>query len=239
MENIRSGSLFGYVQCDIEVPETLRKVFANLPPIVMNINVDTVDIGPFLKEYAEKEGLLTQPRRMVISICFLENETIITPLMLFYLDLGLVCRKNYGLVQYTPMKCFNSFVQSAVNAGREGDENSTSNVVAEVMKILANSLYGCHFMGHSRHTETKYLSDEKTNGAIIERMFRHLGYLDDKLYKVGLVKLGIEHKETMIVEVFILLYAKLRMLELYYNLIDKYCDVKILRSWRWIETSSI
>ena len=40
-----------------------------------------------------------------------------------------------------------------------------------------------------------------------------------------LVKLEIEHKEPKIVGFFVLQYAKLRMLELYYKFFDKYCDV--------------
>ena len=57
--NIKSGSLFGYVQCDIEVPENLREFFVNFPHIFKNINFGRDDSGPFLKEDAEKEGLLT------------------------------------------------------------------------------------------------------------------------------------------------------------------------------------
>ena len=40
-----------------------------------------------------------------------------------------------------------------------------------------------------------------------------------------LVKSTIDHREPIIVEVFILQYAKLRMLELYYNFFDEFCDV--------------
>ena len=32
LEQIRSCKLFGYVQCDIEVPEELKEKFANFPP---------------------------------------------------------------------------------------------------------------------------------------------------------------------------------------------------------------
>ena len=39
LEQIRSGKLFGYVQCDIEVPEELKKKFASFPPIFKNTNV--------------------------------------------------------------------------------------------------------------------------------------------------------------------------------------------------------
>ena len=38
------------------------------------------------------------------------------------------------------------------------------------------------------------------------------------------VKSEIEHKEPIIVTFFILQHAKLRMIELYYNFLEKYCD---------------
>ena len=64
------------------------------------------------------------------------------------------------------MKCFNNFLQSAVNARIEGEENPNPSVVAETLKSLANSSYGYLIMDRSRHTVTKYLSDDKTHGAI-------------------------------------------------------------------------
>ena len=36
---IKSGKLFGYVQCGIEVPEEIKKNFANFPSIFKNTNV--------------------------------------------------------------------------------------------------------------------------------------------------------------------------------------------------------
>ena len=179
LEQIRSGKLFGYVQCDIEVPEELKEKFANFPPIFKNTNVGRHDIGSLMQDYAEKEGLLCQPRKMLISSYFLENGTLITPLLLFYLELGLVCKKIYRFVEYTPVKCFNSFVQSAVDARREGDENPNSSVVAETMKLLANSSYGYQIMDRSRHTVTKYLSDEKTHGAINTKLFKRLDHINE------------------------------------------------------------
>ena len=88
LEQIKSGKLFGYVQCDVEVPEELKKKFANSPPIFKNTNVGRHDIGLLMKDYAEKEGLLCQPRITLISSYFLKNGTLITPLLLFYLELG-------------------------------------------------------------------------------------------------------------------------------------------------------
>ena len=55
LEKVKSGSLLGYVQCDIEVPEKLPEAFANFPPIFKNINVGGDDIGPLKKEFTEKK----------------------------------------------------------------------------------------------------------------------------------------------------------------------------------------
>ena len=90
LENIEPGSLFGYVQCDSEVPENLRVSIVNFPHIFKNNNVGSDDLGPFMTRTAEKGGLLIRPRRMLKSSYFLENGTIITPILHFYPDLGLV-----------------------------------------------------------------------------------------------------------------------------------------------------
>ena len=177
-----------------------------------------------MREYAEKEYIMPQPRRMLISSFILTIGTIITPLLLFYLKLALVCRKIHRFVQYTSRKCFNNFVQSAVDARRQGDENPNSSVVAETMNLLANSSYGYQIMNRSRHTVTKYLNDEKTHSAINSKMFKRLNHITDQLYEVEIVKTEIEHREPIIVGFFILKYAKLGMLELYYNFFKKFCD---------------
>ena len=178
-----------------------------------------------MKDHAEKEGLLCQPWKMLISSYFLENGTLITPLLLFYLDLELVCKKIYRFVEYIPVKCFNNFLQSGVNARREGDENPNSSFVAETRKLLANSYYGYQIMDRSRHTVTKDLNNEKTQGAINTKIFKQLDYINDQLYEVEMAKAEIEHREPIIVGFFILQYAKLRMLELYYNFFERFCDV--------------
>ena len=224
LEQIRSGKLFGYVQCDIEVPEELKKKFASFPPIFKNTNVGRHDIGLLMKDYAEKEGLLCQPRKILISSFFLENGTLITPLLLFYLNLGLVGKKNTASWKLFQLNVSIN-LQSAVDARREGDENPNSSVVAETMKLVANSSYEYQIMDRSSHTVTKYLSDEKTHGAINTKLFKRLDHIKDQLYEIELAKAEIEHREPIIVGFLILQYAKLRKLELYYNFFERFCDV--------------
>ena len=225
LAKIRDGKMFGYVQCDLEVPDGLKYKFSNFSPIFKNFNVSRADIGDYMREYAIENNLLKKPQRMFISSFKLENGSIITPLLTFYLSLGLKCTKIYRFVQYTPKKCFNNFVQSVVDARRAADENPDSSFVAETMKLLGNSSYEYQIMERSRHTETKYLNDEKTHKAINGKMFKRLNNVSKEIYEVELAKSKIEHREPMIVGFFILQYAKLRMLELYYNFFDRFCDV--------------
>ena len=142
------------------------------------------------------------------------------------MHLGLECTKNHPFVQYTPKKCFSSFVQSGVNARRQVDENSKSSVMAETMKFLANSSYGYQIMDPSRHTVTKYLNNENTHSAINIKPFDRPNLITHQLYEVELVKSEIENREPIIVGYFILQYAKLRMLELYYNFFKRFCDTE-------------
>ena len=137
----------------------------------------------------------------------------------------LVCKQFYRFVEYVPVKCFKKIVQSSVCARREEDKNPNSIVVAETMKLLANSSYDYQNMDRSHYTVTKHLSNEKTHMAINTKLFKRLDHINDQLYEIEWAKAEIEHREPIIVGFFILQYAKLRLLELYYNFLERFCDV--------------
>ena len=122
---------------------TSESKFCQIYPIFKNTVVSRNDIGYLMKEYAEKEDIMSQPRRMLILGFHLKKKKLfITPLLLYYLHLGLECTEILQFVQYSPKKWLSSFVESAINARRQGDQNPNSRVVAETMKFLANSSYG-------------------------------------------------------------------------------------------------
>ena len=67
LKEIKEGDLFGYLQCDIAVPQNLRSKFVNFPPIFKNTLVSESEIGALMKKYAEEERLLSQPPKMLPS----------------------------------------------------------------------------------------------------------------------------------------------------------------------------
>ena len=109
---------------------------------------------------------------MLIYSFELTNGTIITPLLLFYLELRVVYTKIYRLVEYTPLKCFNNFVLSAANCRRQGFKNPNSIVAAETLQLLANSSYGYRIIDRSRNSITRFMDDEKTHAATNKKCLR-------------------------------------------------------------------
>ena len=63
LEEVKKRKLFGYVQCDIEVPKNSRANFANVPPVPKNTLLSKSDIGDLMKNYAEEERFLSQARK--------------------------------------------------------------------------------------------------------------------------------------------------------------------------------
>ena len=72
------------------------------------------------------------------------------------------------------------------------------------MKLFANISSGYQVTDRSRHTVTKYLTDEKSHAAINSELFKKLDLVNNSLYEVELAKAQIEHKEPIIVGFFIL-----------------------------------
>ena len=93
------------------------------------------------------------------------------------------------------------------------------------MKLLSKSSHGYQIMDPSRHTVTKFLSDDKTHCDLNSMVSKKLDHVSHQMYEVELAKAEVEHKDPDVVGFFILQYANLRMLDFYYNFFDKFCDI--------------
>ena len=80
-------------------------------------------------------------------------------------------------------------------------------------------------MDRSRHTVKKYFTDKKTHAAINSKLLKKLDHVNMSLHEIELAEAQIEPKEPIIVGFFILQYAKLRKLELYYDFFIRFCNV--------------
>ena len=117
------------------VPGSMRKKLANFHPISIHTLATKNDIRDLMKDYTEGEKIISQPWKRLLSSFTLQNRTLITPLLFFYLQLGLAVTRTGRYDVCTPEKGFNSFVQPAVDAKKQGYENSNSSMVAHTMKL--------------------------------------------------------------------------------------------------------
>ena len=101
--------------------------------------------------------------KVLISSITLQNGTFLSPLLLFCLHLGLVCAKVDHFVKYAPEKCFNSFVQSAVDDVTSGELKFSSKVLNK--RVLEK-------IGHEPVEKYRRVLNENVNVASKNRGFR-------------------------------------------------------------------
>ena len=162
----------------------------------------------------------------------LKKVTVITAQLLFYLQLAIVSTKLQRFVEYTPENGFNGFYSEQWTPEDKVTRIQNRYVVTERFKLVANSSYGYQIMNRSQQTVTKYLRDGRTHTTIENKLFKQLDHVNNALCEFELNKTQIEHKEPIIVGLFILQNAKLRMLELYYKLFSLQT---LLKEYKWTE----
>jgi hypothetical protein len=83
---VKNDKLFGWVECDIHVPESLQEYFKEMRPIFKNTEIRREDIGEFMKNYAEENNVMARPRRSLIGSMKGDKILLATPLLKWYLE---------------------------------------------------------------------------------------------------------------------------------------------------------
>ena len=124
----------------------------------------------------------------------------------------------YTVIEYMPNAAFNSLMTQVAQARLDGDHDKDEALIAETMKLIGNSSYGKLITNKEKHHDIVYINESE----IIDNHFYSLTELPNCYYKVEKMKQKIILDLPIHLGVFILNYAKLRMLEFYYNCVDKY-----------------
>ena len=151
---------------------------------------------------------------------------IYAPLLEWYLDHGAEIKNVYRTIDYEPKKVFSWFVEEVTKARRSGDEEEKKAIIADLFKLLGNSAYGKMIENIEKQKSVIYTSvEEKVDRALRSCFFEDLEEIG-KAYELRSRKKRIEIKRPYQVGIAVYQLAKLRMLEFYYDFIDKYIDRK-------------
>lgn len=93
-----------------------------------------------MAKFAEENGLLSKPQRALVGSFHCFEMPIITPLLKWLLDHGMVCTKVHQAFEWKPFACFDKFVQMCCEARRRCDLDPDYAPTAEMFKLLANSV---------------------------------------------------------------------------------------------------
>ena len=238
LEGVVNGGLFGMVEVDIQVPEqwsshfrhpTLSPYdyFREMSPLFCSTDIAFDDIGAHMQAHIREYHFSDQPRRLLVGGMKARQILLATPLLQWYLKHGLVVTKIYQVVEFQQQRCFREFVKEVSDARRQGDTDQDTAIIADTMKVIGNSGYGSLIMDKTKHSEVKYVQGEnETCLKINDPLFRNLECLDqeEQYYEVDMAKRKIRLDLPIQLGYFILQYAKLRMLEFYYDFMDCYVD---------------
>ena len=215
------GTLFGMIECDIHVPPELRPYFSEMQPIFKNTTVTRDDIGSFMQQYAEEHDIMSTPRRMLVGSYRGEKILLATPLLRWYLAHGLVVDRVYQIIEYEPKPCFQNFGDSVSAARRAGDADPDKAIIADTMKLLGNSAYGKTVTNVDRHRDIKYSTEVGTSALVNNKRFRQLDVVAEDAYEITSSKARVTYDLPHHIGFFVYQYAKLRMLEFYYDFVDR------------------
>ena len=200
----------------------IKNYFSEMTPIFKNTEVSLKDVGQHMQEYAKEHNIKDIPRRLLIGSYFGKKTGLSTPLLKWYLNHGLVITHIYTVVEYIPNAAFNSFMTQVAQARLDGDRDNDKALIAETMKLIGNSSYGKLITNKEKHHNIVYVNESEIGIEIMDEHFFNLTELPDGYYEVEKTKKKINLDLPIHLGVFILNYAKLRMLEFYYDFLDYY-----------------
>ena len=178
-----------------------------------------------MQDHVNKYDLSQKDRRLLVGGIKAKKILLATPLLKWYIEHGLVVTDVYQVIEFTPKACFKPFEKQVTTARRIGDEDSSKQIIADTMKLIGNSAYGSLIMDKEKHQNVKYVRSKRDACiAINQPVFRKVSELDDDVYEIESVKKSITLDLPIYLGYFILQYAKLKMLQFYYDCIDNICD---------------
>jgi len=132
--------------------------------------------------------------------------------------------KVYRTIDYDAGKIFTWFVEQVTEARRTGDIDRSKALLAEVFKLLGNSAYRKLIEALEQQANVIYTKDEKVvDRALWNAYFEDLDEIGEA-YELESRKPQITIRRPFQIRIAVYQLAKLRMLEFYYDFLDKYVN---------------
>ena len=226
IQNVLDDKLFGFFQVDIEVPEQLLDKFSEFSPLFILSEVPEDQIPQHMQDYKINTGRKKiKNNNKLLGVMKAEKILLYSPLLKWYLNHGLQVTKIHKYISYTSGRPFKWFPEEVSGARRAADQDKNKKQLGDTAKLKGNSFYGKMIENLEKHMNTKFTTDEK----LIDKIFRSPYFDDLEEISEGAFEVSQWKRRVTITRPYqcgIAVYqlAKLRMLEFYYDFVDKFCD---------------
>ena len=226
IQKVLNDKIFVFFQVDIEVPGQLHKHFSEFSPLFILSEVPEDQIPQHMHAYKINTGRKkVKNNKKLLGVMKAEKILLYSPLLKWYLNHGLQVTKIHKYISYTSGRPFKWFPEEVSSARRAADQDKNKRQLGDTAKLKGNSFYEKMIENLEKHMNTKFTTDEE----LIDEIFRSPYFDDLEEISNGVFEVRQRKKRVTITRPYqcgIAVYqlAKLRMLEFYYDFVDKFCD---------------
>ena len=173
--------------------------------------------------YKEKtERKTVKGSKSLLGVMEAKKILLYKPLIEWYLQHGLRLTAVHQLIEYEPGMSFSWFPEEVANARCKADKDPLKKQLGGIAKLKGNSFYVKMIEDLGRDKSTKFTRKEM----VIDKILRSPFF--DNLEEIGGTYEIKEFKRTVMIKrpyqcgIAVYQLAKLRMLEFYYDVLDKY-----------------
>ena len=221
---LKQRSWFGFAEVDIEIPQNLWMKFEEMPPFFYTRQIPHEAVPNHMKNYMAHTGRKIGDGKKLVGGLSAQKLLLYEPLLQWYVSHGAIITAVYSTINYQATKALKWFVDEVTAARRTGDADKSKALLADIFKLLGNSSYGKLIEALERQTRVIYTKDEK----LVDKTLRS-AYFEDldeigQAYELESRKPRIMIRRPFQIGIAVYQLAKLRMLEFYYDFLDRYVD---------------
>ena len=220
-EQIQKEQVFGFVRCDVRVPDDKIEEFSEFPPVFKNTEITIADIGDHMQEYCRSTERKTGVKRSLIGSMHAQNILLLTPLVKEYLDMGLIVENIEELIEFNGKSVFGWFMDEIIDERRMADLDPDFHIRGLIAKLMGNSGYGRTLMDPYKHTNTTFVSEENVPKHVANPFFKNMTELNDRIYEVEKKKKTVVLDLPLQIGVAVYNYAKLLIIQ-FWRFLNKY-----------------
>ena len=225
VDAVKSGEFFGLVQCDIFVPDHLLTKFSEMSPVFGHLEISYDLLSPHMQDFVKVREWSMSTQKALVGAAAATNILLHSELLRWYLSEGMVVSAVHKTYRYKKKVIFGDFVEQATDSRRRGDSDPSLTLHANMAKLSVNSVYGKTITNKENHKNVRYATEpEVISSYIASDKFVSLDEIGDQVCELVHQKVSMDMDVPVIVGFCILQLAKLKMLQFYYNCIDKYVD---------------